>query len=82
MPPPPILFSILRHPAAPQSIRLQAARALDDILVIIPRHLSAAPNDLQAAVQQRVLGVLALTWIYVAWAWSHFTRSYRRRVTP
>ena len=53
------LIFVLRHPAAPQPIRLQAARTLDDILVIIPRHLSAAPSDLQAAVQRRVLDVLA-----------------------
>jgi len=53
------LIFVLRHPAAPQPIRLQAARTLDDVLVIIPRHLSAAPSDLQAAVQRRVLDVLA-----------------------
>lgn len=53
------LIFVLRHPAAPQPIRLQAARTLDDILVIIPRHLTAAPSDLQAAVQRRVLDVLA-----------------------
>ena len=53
------LLFVLRHPAAPQPIRLQAARTLDDILAIVPRHLAAAPSDLQATVQRRVLDVLA-----------------------
>jgi hypothetical protein len=53
------LLFVLRHPAAPQPIRVQAARTLDDILAIVPRHLAAAPSDLQAAVQRRVLDVLA-----------------------
>ena len=57
-----------RHPAAPHPIRLQAARTLDDILVIIPRHLSAAPSDLQAAVQRRVLDVrCSCTADYAQW---------------
>ena len=34
---------ILRHPAAPQSIRPQASRTLDDILVIIPATLPPHP---------------------------------------
>jgi hypothetical protein len=50
---------ILRNPAAPQPIRLQAARTLDDVLAIVPRHIATVPNDLQAAVQRRVLDVLA-----------------------
>ncbi|KAI9435094.1 hypothetical protein H4582DRAFT_1817945 [Lactarius indigo] len=53
------LLFVLRNPAAPQPIRLQAARTLDDVLAIIPRHVAAAPSDLQAAVQRRVLDVLA-----------------------
>lgn len=53
------LLFVLRHPAAPQPIRLQAARTLNDILAIVPRHLAAAPSDLQATVQRRVLDVLA-----------------------
>ena len=53
------LLFVLRHPAAPQPIRLQAAHTLDDILAIVPRHLAAAPSDLQATVQRRVLDVLA-----------------------
>ncbi|KAI0270117.1 hypothetical protein BGY98DRAFT_1011948, partial [Russula aff. rugulosa BPL654] len=40
---------------------MQAARTLDDILAIVPRHLMAAPIDLQAAVQHRVLGTTAHT---------------------
>jgi hypothetical protein len=53
------LIFVLRQPATPQPIRLQAARIIDDILVIVPRHLAAAPSELQAAVQRRVLDVLA-----------------------
>ena len=53
------LLFVLRHPAAPPPIRLQAARTLDDILAIVPRHLAAAPSDLQGTVQRRVLDVLA-----------------------
>ena len=52
------LIFVLHHPAAPQPICLQAARTLDDILIIIPRHLSAAPSNLQAVIQRRVLDVL------------------------
>ncbi|KAI0266286.1 hypothetical protein BGY98DRAFT_1030897 [Russula aff. rugulosa BPL654] len=37
------------HPATPLPIRIQAARTLDDIFAIVPRHLMAAPIDLQAA---------------------------------
>ncbi|KAH9049809.1 hypothetical protein EDB83DRAFT_2553433 [Lactarius deliciosus] len=36
-------------------IRLQAARTLDDVLAIIPRHVIAVPSDLQAAVQRRIV---------------------------
>ena len=53
------LIFVLHHPTTPQPIRLQAERTLDDILVIVPRHLAAAPSELQAAVQRRVLDVLA-----------------------
>jgi len=53
------LLFVLRHPAAPPPIRLQAARTLDDILAIVPRHLATAPSELQATVQRRVLDVLA-----------------------
>lgn len=40
-----------------QPIRVQAAHTLDDTLVIVPRHLAAAPSDLQVAVQRCVLDV-------------------------
>jgi hypothetical protein len=53
------LLFILRNPTAPQPIRLQAARTLDDVLAIVPRHVATAPSNLQAAVQRRVLDVLA-----------------------
>ena len=53
------LLFVLRHPAAPPSIRLQAARTLDNILAIVPRHLAAASSDLQATVQRHALDVLA-----------------------
>jgi hypothetical protein len=49
---------VIRLPIAPQSIRIQAARALDDILVMIPRNITTA-GELQAQVQRRVLDVLA-----------------------
>ncbi|KAF8656137.1 hypothetical protein AX16_002739 [Volvariella volvacea WC 439] len=52
------LLSVIRLPYAPQPIRLQAARVLDDILVVVPRNLSTT-GDLQAQVQRRVLDVLA-----------------------
>jgi len=44
------LSFVLRNPATPRPIRLRAARTVVDILVITPRHLPAAPSDLQAAV--------------------------------
>ncbi|TDL18222.1 hypothetical protein BD410DRAFT_900985 [Rickenella mellea] len=52
------LVSVLRHPSAPHSIRLQAARALDEILVVVPRNITST-GDLQAEVQTRVLDVLS-----------------------
>ena len=53
-----LLFVFHRH-TAPPSIRLQAVRALDDILANAQRHLAAGPGDLQATVQRRVPDVLA-----------------------
>jgi hypothetical protein len=50
-----ITSHLLFVPAMPASIRLQAARTLDDMLAIVPGHLMAAPSDLQATVQRRVL---------------------------
>ncbi|KIJ22248.1 hypothetical protein M422DRAFT_57230, partial [Sphaerobolus stellatus SS14] len=52
------LLAIIRHPQAPTSIRLQAARTLDDILVIVPRNISST-GDLMGQIQARVLNVLA-----------------------
>jgi hypothetical protein len=52
------LLSVLSSSAAPQSIRTQAARVLDEILVIVPRNLSST-GELQAQVQKRVLDVLS-----------------------
>jgi len=47
------------HPAVSQPICLRAACTLDDILAIVPRHLSPATSDLQVTVQHRMLDVLA-----------------------
>ncbi|KAK2460493.1 hypothetical protein APHAL10511_007499 [Amanita phalloides] len=52
------LLSVIRLSSAPQAIRVQAARVLDEILLIVPRNLTTA-GDLQAQVQRRVLDVLA-----------------------
>ena len=53
------LIFVLRHPATPQPIRMQAARTLDDVVVIVLPHLATAPSELQGAVQRCVLDVLA-----------------------
>ncbi|KAL4066352.1 hypothetical protein V8B97DRAFT_2111374 [Scleroderma yunnanense] len=52
------LLSIVSLPSAPPAIRVQAARVLDEILVVIPRNLSSN-GELQAIVQRRILDVLA-----------------------
>jgi C-terminal region of Mon2 protein/Domain of unknown function (DUF1981) len=52
------LLSIILLPFAPQSIRVQAARVLDDILLVVPRNLTTT-GELQPIVQRRVLDVLA-----------------------
>lgn len=51
------LLWIMSLSSAPQSIRVQAARVLDEILTVVPRNLSST-GDLQAIVQRRVLDVL------------------------
>jgi hypothetical protein len=56
-----------RSAAAHPRIHVQATRTLDDILEL-PRGLMAAPNVLQAAVQRRVLDVLAQQMILVGLA--------------
>ncbi len=43
------LRSVIRLSSAPQAIRVQAARVLDEILLIVPRNL-ASTGDLQAQV--------------------------------
>ncbi|KAF8516873.1 hypothetical protein JB92DRAFT_2829153 [Gautieria morchelliformis] len=52
------LLVVIRHPQAPQSIRLQAARILNEILVIVPRNLNTA-GDIQGHIQARVLNALS-----------------------
>ncbi|KIY49646.1 hypothetical protein FISHEDRAFT_40768 [Fistulina hepatica ATCC 64428] len=52
------LLAILRLSTAPQSIRVQAAQVLDNILVRVPRNITSTGN-LQAKVQSRVLDVLS-----------------------
>ncbi|KAH9933694.1 hypothetical protein B0H21DRAFT_699431 [Amylocystis lapponica] len=52
------LLSVIRNSTAPATIRIQAARILDDILVVVPRNLSTS-GELQPKVQRRVLDVLA-----------------------
>ncbi|KAF5350099.1 hypothetical protein D9756_009239 [Leucocoprinus leucothites] len=53
------LLSVIRLPLAPQSIRVQAARVLDEILLAVPRNMTSTTGELQIQVQNRVLGVLA-----------------------
>ncbi len=53
------LLSVIRLPLAPQPIRIQAARVLDEILLAVPRNITSATNEVQAQIQNRVLGVLA-----------------------
>ena len=53
------LLSVVRHQHAPPTIRVQAARVLDDILVVVPRNVTTS-GELQPVVQRRVLDVLAL----------------------
>ncbi|KAH9013194.1 hypothetical protein EDB84DRAFT_1533406 [Lactarius hengduanensis] len=72
------LLFVLRNPAAPQPIRLQAARTLDDVLAIIPRHVATVPSDLQAAVQRRVLDVLAQQIVLDSSAGSSTSMELRR----
>ena len=51
------LLSIVSLLSAPAAICVQAAHILDEVLVVIPRHLSSN-GELQAMVQCRVLNVL------------------------
>lgn len=52
------LLNVIRNALAPPTVRVQAARILDDILVVVPRNISST-GDLQPKVQRRVLDVLA-----------------------
>ena len=52
------LLSVIGLPSVPQAIRVQAARVLDEILVVVPRNLPSS-GDLQATAQHRVLDVLS-----------------------
>ncbi|KAH8105097.1 hypothetical protein BXZ70DRAFT_887449 [Cristinia sonorae] len=52
------LLSVVKQPAAPATIRIQAARVLDEILVVVPRNISTT-GDLQPKIQRRVLDVLS-----------------------
>ncbi|KAL0948488.1 hypothetical protein HGRIS_011055 [Hohenbuehelia grisea] len=52
------LLSIIGLASGPSTIRLQAARVLDDVLIIVPRNLSST-GDLRGQVQRRVIDVLA-----------------------
>ena len=52
------LIAVLRNRVAPHSIRLQAARTLDDILLIVPRNIGQS-EERRIAVQRLMLDVLA-----------------------
>lgn len=52
------LLSVIGHPQAPTSIRLQAAQTLNDILNVVPRNI-ANVDEGKAEVQERALKVLA-----------------------
>lgn len=53
------LITVLRHPLAPSSVRLQAAQNLDNFLVLIPRSIGSLSKTLIEEVQRRALSVLA-----------------------
>lgn len=52
------LITVLKNNAAPHSIRLQAARTLDDILLIVPRNIGSS-EERRKGVQRLMLDVLA-----------------------
>lgn len=58
------LLAILLNPIAPSAIRLQAARTLDDILVVVPRNVTSMSPESRAPVQQRVLDALSKQVVY------------------
>lgn len=52
------LVVVLRNKAAPHALRLQAARTLDDILLIVPRNIGSS-EERRRSVQRLMLDVLA-----------------------
>lgn len=52
------LLAVLRNRVAPHPIRLQAARTLDDILLIVPRNIGTS-EERKKSVQRLMLEVLA-----------------------
>ncbi|KAL6306601.1 hypothetical protein BKA93DRAFT_729312 [Sparassis latifolia] len=73
------LLSVIRNAAAPSTIRTQAARILDDILVVVPRNITTS-GDLQPRVQRQVLDVLAQQVIPESTAVSNSTTVELRRM--
>ncbi|KAH9934248.1 uncharacterized protein B0H18DRAFT_1082813 [Fomitopsis serialis] len=71
------LLIVIRNALAPSTVRVQAARILDDILVVVPRNLSST-GDLQPKVQRRVLDVLARQVIPDSMATNSTTVEVRR----
>jgi hypothetical protein len=53
------LLSVLCDPTAPQSIRVQSARVLDEILLSAPRNISNLLEEEKGDVQNRVLDALS-----------------------
>ena len=52
------LITVIRHPLAPPSIRLQAAHLLDEVLLAVSRNIPSS-GGLMAIVQRRVVDALA-----------------------
>ena len=52
------LITVVRHPLAPPSIRLQAAHLLDEVLLAVPRNTPPS-GELIAITQRRVVDALA-----------------------
>ena len=52
------LITVVRHPLAPPSIRLQAAHLLDEVLLAVPRNIPPS-GELVAIIQRRVVDALA-----------------------
>ena len=84
------LIFVLRHPprhspsvAAPSTTSSSSSRAaLPPHPAISKWHCSGEFSMFLHSRSCSVAPPRALTWIYVAWASRHFTRSCRRRVTP